>query len=63
MYWEEEYFDLYSLNDSYDLAQEGIHFNEKDVISAYIDTLGVFRVHFNEFEDLYLQVMKQKWQG
>ena len=63
LYWEEEYFDLYSLNDSYDLAQEGIHFNEKDVISAYIDTLGVFRVHFNEFEDLYLQVMKQKWQG
>ncbi|MDR2995101.1 MAG: protein kinase, partial [Bacillus cereus] len=28
LYWEEEYFDLYSLDDSYDLAQEGIHFNE-----------------------------------
>ena len=33
------------------------------MISAYIDTLDVFRIHFNEFEDLYLQVMKQKWQG
>lgn len=59
VYWEEEYFDLYSLDDSYDLAQEGIHFNEEDVISTYIDTLGAFRVHFKEFEELYLQVMKQ----
>ncbi|EOO25546.1 hypothetical protein ICM_04888 [Bacillus cereus BAG1X2-3] len=58
LYWEEEYFDLYSLDDSYDLAQEGIHFNEKDVIFTYIDTLGAFRVHFSEFEDLYLKVMK-----
>lgn len=63
VYWEEEYFDLYSLDDSYDIAQEGTHFNKEDVITAYIDTLGAFRVHFNEFEDLYLQAMKQKWQG
>ncbi|MFB6649762.1 protein kinase [Bacillus toyonensis] len=63
LYWEEEYFDLYSLDDSYDLAQKGIHFNEEDVISAYIDSLGAFRVHFKEFEDLFLQVMKQRWEG
>ena len=31
-YWEEEYFDLYSLDDSCDLAQKGIHFSEKDVV-------------------------------
>ncbi|PFV31373.1 protein kinase [Bacillus thuringiensis] len=63
LYWEEEYFDLYSLDDSCDLAQKGIHFNEKDVVFAYIDILGAFRVHFNEFEDFYLKVMKQKWEG
>ncbi|EEM83740.1 hypothetical protein bthur0011_22200 [Bacillus thuringiensis serovar huazhongensis BGSC 4BD1] len=62
LYWDEEYFNLYSLDDSYDIVQKGLHFNKEDVISAYIDTLGAFRVHFNEFEDLYLQVMKQKWQ-
>ncbi|MBH0358389.1 protein kinase [Bacillus toyonensis] len=63
LYWEEEYFDLYSLDDSYDLAHEGIHFNEEDVLFAYIDTLGAFCLHFNEFEDLYLKVMKQEWEG
>ncbi|MES5929868.1 protein kinase [Bacillus cereus group sp. MG9] len=63
VYWEEEYFDLYSLDDSYELAKEGIHFDKEDVISAYIDTLGAFRVHFKEFEELYLKVMKQEWEG
>ncbi|MBE7103726.1 protein kinase [Bacillus cereus] len=63
VYWEEEYFDLYSLDDSYDLAKDGIHFDEEDVISAYFDTLRAFRVHFKEFEDLYLKVMKQEWEG
>ncbi|HDX9637266.1 TPA: hypothetical protein ROY20_005171 [Bacillus cereus] len=63
LYREVDYFDLYSLDDSCDLAQKGIHFNEKDVVFTYIDLLGAFRVHFNEFEDLYLKVMKQKWEG
>ncbi|WP_255292186.1 protein kinase [Bacillus thuringiensis] len=63
LYWEVEYFDLYSLNDSCDLVQKGIHFNEKDVVFTYIDLLGAFRFHFNDFEDLYLKVMKQKWEG
>ncbi|PDY87076.1 protein kinase [Bacillus cereus] len=63
LHWEEEYFDLYNLDDSYDLAQEGIHFNEENVIFAYINILSAFRVHFNDFEDLYLKVMKQEWEG
>ncbi|MBE7121704.1 protein kinase [Bacillus cereus] len=63
VHWEEEYFDLYSLDDSYGLAKDGIHFDEEDVITAYIDTLRAFRVHFKEFEELYLKVMKQEWGG
>ncbi|HDR7860817.1 TPA: protein kinase [Bacillus toyonensis] len=59
--WEAEYFDLYSLDDSYDLAKGGIHFEVSEVINAYIETLGVYSKYFSEFEKLHFKVMKNEW--
>ncbi|ENQ3079274.1 protein kinase [Bacillus cereus] len=61
LYWEAEYFDLYSLDDSYDLAKDGVHFDLNGVINTYIETLGVYSKYFGGFEKLYFKVMKNEW--
>lgn len=61
LYWEAKYFDLYSRDDSYDLAKDGVHFDLSEVINTYIETLGVYSKYFRGFEKLYFKVMKNKW--
>lgn len=61
LYWEDGYFDLYTMDDSYDLAKNGVHFDVRDVSTTYIETLSVYRTYFKGFEKLYAKVMKQEW--
>ncbi|MGE6599962.1 protein kinase [Bacillus proteolyticus] len=61
LYWEAKYFDLYSLDDSYDLAKDGVHFDLSEVINTYVETLGVYSKYFRGFEKLYFKVMKNEW--
>ncbi|WP_242215414.1 protein kinase [Bacillus cereus group sp. BfR-BA-01383] len=61
LYWEAKYFDLYSLDDGYDLAKEGVHFDLSEVINTYLETLGIYSKYFREFEKLYFKVMKNEW--
>lgn len=58
---EDEYFGLYSLDDSYDLAKDGVHFDLSEVINTYIETLGVYSKYFRGFETLYFKLMKHEW--
>lgn len=41
LYWEDEYHGLYSVDDSYELARNGVHFDLVEVVNTYIETLGV----------------------
>ncbi|PIE92049.1 protein kinase [Bacillus fungorum] len=61
VFWEAGYFELYSLDDSYNLAKDGVHFDVSEVINTYIETLGVYSKYFSEFENLYFKVMKNEW--
>ncbi|PFK43288.1 protein kinase [Bacillus cereus] len=61
LHWEDGYFDLYSLDDSYDLAKDGEHFDLNEVIHVYIEILDIYSERFTEFEMLYLKVMKKEW--
>lgn len=61
MYWETEYFELYSLDDSYALAKDGIHFDLSEVIHTYIEMLGIYSKYFRGFEKLYFKVMGNEW--
>jgi hypothetical protein len=51
--WEDEYYCLYNLDDSYDLAKQCIYFDITDVINTYRVELGAYGRYFNEFQKLY----------
>ncbi|WP_144569065.1 protein kinase [Bacillus pseudomycoides] len=61
LYWEDEYRDLYSVDDSYELAKNGDHFDLVEVVNIYIEMLGFYGEYFSEFENLYFKVMENKW--
>ncbi|WP_046173590.1 hypothetical protein [Domibacillus indicus] len=59
--WESEYYGLYSFDDSYDLAVNGVI--EKlpaEVEKDFIGELGAFQKYFKEFHELYDNVLKQE---
>ncbi|PEW64538.1 protein kinase [Bacillus cereus] len=61
VHWEAEYFELYSLDDSYDLAKDGVHFDLIQVIHTYIEMLSIYSKYFSGFEKLYFKVMGNEW--
>lgn len=61
VYWEAEYFELYGLDDSYDLAKDGAHFDLSEVIHTYIEMLSMYSKYFSGFEKLYFKVMGNEW--
>jgi len=61
VYRKAEYFELYSLDDSYDLAKDGVHFDLSEVIHTYIEMLSMYSKYFRGFEKLYFKVMGNEW--
>ncbi|CAH2466017.1 hypothetical protein IIQ_05212 [Bacillus cereus VD118] len=61
LYWEDEYYDLYNVDDSYELAKNGVHFDLVDVVNVYIEMSEVYSKYFCEFENLYFKVMGNEW--
>ncbi|MGG1137954.1 protein kinase [Bacillus mycoides] len=61
LYWEDEYYVLYNVDDSYELAKNGVHFDLVDVVNVYIEMLEVYSKYFCEFEKLYFKVMGNEW--
>ncbi|WP_078554402.1 protein kinase [Bacillus alkalicellulosilyticus] len=59
--WESEYYDLYSFDDSYDLAIGGVVQNlPAEVEQEFVEELGAFQKYFNEFKEMYYIVLRQE---
>jgi hypothetical protein len=61
LYLEDEYYDFYHLDDSYDLAKDGI-FNLTDVCESYNEKLSSYSKYINEYKKLYYIVIKKQWE-
>jgi hypothetical protein len=60
--WESEYYDLYSFDDSYDLAIDGVVQNQPDEIKQeFVEELRSFHKYLSEFKEMYYKVLKQEW--
>jgi hypothetical protein len=58
--WESMYYRLYSFDDSYDLAVDGI-FELTNVKAEFIDELMNYKEYINEFKKLYYNVTTIEW--
>lgn len=60
--FESEYYSLYSIDDSYDCAKSGYHFDISDVIAEYLDLLDKYQMmYLEEFKNLYYLEMGIEW--
>lgn len=59
--WESEFYYLYSFDDSYDLAIDGIQFQLTEVQRDFIKELWVYKEYISEFKEMYYKVIKQEW--
>ncbi|MBM6616335.1 protein kinase [Bacillus suaedaesalsae] len=59
--WESRYYNLYSFDDSYDLACNGVHFEINEVEKEFINELEPFKKVISEFKELYFSVTRQEW--
>lgn len=58
---DNEYYYLYSLDDSYDLAMNGVHYQLTEVERDFIIELGAYKEYIFEFKEMYYRVLKQEW--
>ncbi|NDI37261.1 protein kinase [Chengkuizengella sediminis] len=58
---EKNYYDLYSMDDDYDLAKDGIRFNLTEVVDFYLEELDKYSKYFKEFKELYFKVIQKDW--
>lgn len=61
MSWESRYYNLYSLDDSYDLAINGVHYDINEVEKEFIKELESFKKQIREFKELYSSVTRLEW--
>ncbi|NRG48104.1 protein kinase [Bacillus sp. CRN 9] len=61
MSWESRYYNLYSLDDNYDLAINGVHYDINEVEKEFIKELESFKKQIREFKELYSSVTRLEW--
>lgn len=61
LYIEEEYYNLYGIDDSLDLAKNGVYGDLDDVETAYFEEISVFGNYFVEFNQMYVTEIHEDW--
>lgn len=61
LYIEEEYYSLYGIDDSLDLAKDGVYGDLSDVEEAYFEELSVYSMYFVEFNQMYVTEIHEDW--
>lgn len=61
LYWESKYYDLYSFDDSYDLAKDGIYFTLTNVEEEFNVGLKKYSKYISEFKEMYIKVTNKEW--
>lgn len=60
-YIQQEYYELYRLDDAYDLAVAGIYGNLKDVTKEFTQAISQYEPYYSHFVKLYKLVMGSEW--
>lgn len=61
LYFEKEYYNLYGIDDSFDLAKDRILGDLTGVADSYVNEISVYSIFFDEFQRMYLAEMKNEW--
>lgn len=61
LYNEKEYYNLYGIDDSFDLAKAGVYGDLTDAEDSYLDEIRVFSKYFDEFHQKYHTEMNNEW--
>ncbi|MFP7487895.1 protein kinase [Priestia filamentosa] len=59
--WESEYYHLYSFDDSYDLATNGLQYQPAEVKKDFVNELGAYKEYISEFKEMYYTLLRQEW--
>ncbi|MFF2153804.1 protein kinase [Paenibacillus chitinolyticus] len=59
--YEEGYYNLYSMDDSLELAKDGVYGDLSEVADDYLNEISIFRTFFDEFQRMYLAEMNCEW--
>lgn len=49
--YEREYYELYNIEDAYDLAENHVHYDLSDVVDAFNDSISQYDMYFNDYQN------------